>query len=297
NGPAFREVWVVSGFVKRAFVGGGVKPERVRVVRPPVCDGPWEMGSMPKLIADKSRPVTPDDPYVFGAMGTWHSRKGFPDLIRAFFGAFKREDPVQLVIRTSAFGENLTIREMKKKLTDEIALIAEEFGDDDFPNSKAQPHLKLIIGTDATDQEVIEWLSSIDCYANATYGEGLGIPHVWAKANGVPMVTSSFGAVGEMIEGLCDMGADDEIYESHVEPVDPEMCRIALMFDPDTKWAKYDPKDLGTAMTMQYEKGRRFDEVSAEITRDLFSVEKCAAEVRKGVREIVGEERSVKWEV
>ena len=93
------------------------------------------------------------------------------------------------------------------------------------------------------------------------------------------------------------MGADDEIYESHVEPVDPEMCRIALMFDPDTKWAKYDPKDLGTAMTMQYEKGRRFDEVSAEITRDLFSVEKCAAEVRKGVREIVGEERSVKWEV
>jgi glycosyltransferase involved in cell wall biosynthesis len=297
NGKAFTSVWVVSQFVKDAMVKGGVESRRVHVVRPPVCDGPWSMVDMEKLRDVKNRDVNHEEPFTFGALGTWHSRKGFDDLIRAYFGAFKRGDCVQLVIRTSAFGENLTIRDMKQKLTERIAGIATEFGDDDFPASKKQPRLKLKLGTEATDAEVIEWLAGLDCYANATYGEGLGIPHVWAKANGVPMVSTGFGAVGEMVADLIEHGSADRLYSHRMEPVDPEMCRIALMFDRDSQWAVYDPKDLGEAMSIQYEQGRRFDEVGAQRVREQFSIEQCIPSVREGLRRLLDDKWVDEWAI
>lgn len=297
NGGAFSSVWVVSQFVKDAMVAGGVKKERVHVVRPPVCGGPWEMPSIEELQRVKGRPITPDDPFVFGALGTWHSRKGFDDLIRAYFGAFKREDPVKLVIRTSAFGENLTVRDMKKKLTERIAALAVEFGDDDFPAGKKQPLLSLKLGTEATDQGIIEWLAGLDCYANATYGEGLGIPHIWAKANGVPMVSTGFGAVGELVSELAAQGSADKLYPYRMEPVDPEMCKIALMFDRDTEWAAYDTADLGDAMIQQYHQGRRFDEISAGLVRDRFSVESCIPAVREGLRKLLDDKWIDEWAI
>lgn len=300
NGAAFSSVWVVSPFVKNSLVAGGVEEERIEYVRPPICDGPWarSMPGIEDLRQSKDRPVTPDDPFVFGALGTWHARKGFDDLLRAYFGAFKREDPVQLVIRTSAFGENLTIREMKEKLTAHIAEIAKDFGDDDFPASKKQPRLKLILGTEATDAEIIEWLGTLDCYANATYGEGLGIPHIWAKACGVPMVSTRFGAVGELLTQLIQQGAtNDFVYKSRMEEVDPEMCRIALMFDRDTKWAVYDPEDLGHAMSMSVNNGRVFDEVSARIVRDMFSMGECAPMVRAALKKLVDEKWADEWDL
>jgi glycosyltransferase involved in cell wall biosynthesis len=297
NGDAFRSVWVVSEFVKKAMVAGGVEEEKVEVVRPPVCDGPWSMPLALNLEMNKQRPVTPDDPYTFGAMGTWHARKGFPDLLRAYFGAFKREDPVKLEIRTSAFGENLTIREMKERLTKEIAAIAAEFGDDNFPASQKQPHLKLILGTEATDQEVIEWLASLDCYANATYGEGLGIPHIWAKANGVPMVSSKFGAVGEMVGNLLDNGSLDCVYPHRLAPVDEEMPRIALMFDRESKWGVYEPSALGDAMQYQWEAGRRLDEKSIDVVRDRFSIKSCIPAARDALWGLLDAEWIEKWAI
>jgi glycosyltransferase involved in cell wall biosynthesis len=296
NGNAFAAIWVVSQFVEKALVKGGVKEDRVFYVPPPVCDGPWSMIDIEKLRERKNRPITPDDPFVFGALGTWHKRKGFEDLVRSYFGAFRRVDPVQLTIRTSAFGKNLTIREMKAKLTERIAEIAKEFGDDDFPTSQKQPRLKLLLGTELTDAEIIEWLGSIDCYANATYGEGLGIPHVWAKANGVPMVSTGFGAVGELLGELETKGAvEDLIIDSRMEPVDPEMCRIALMFDRDTQWAVYDPNQFGFAMESQFEGGRCFDETAARLVREKFSIEACAPYAVGALRALIDDKWVKTW--
>jgi glycosyltransferase involved in cell wall biosynthesis len=294
NGGAFHSVWVVSPFVQDAMVAGGVDPARVRCVRPPVCDGPWEMVPDEELRRSKSRPVTPDDPFVFGCLGTWQKRKGFHDLIRAYFGAFRREDSVKLVLRTSSFGENLTIRQFKQRITEEVAEIAKEFGDDDFPASKKQPKLQLLLGTSATDQEVVEWLSTLDCYANATYGEGLGIPHIWAKAGGVPMVSTGYGAVGEMLDGLSPA---DTLIEHQLQNVDDEICRYALMFDHDSQWGVYDPAALGDAMRLQYEQGRRYDEVGSALVREMFSAEVCAPGLRQAMQEVVESEWAEKWQL
>lgn len=277
NGDAFKQVWVVHPFVRDALVASGVDESRVKVAMPMLFGGPWE-----GMFRAPRSPAWSSEAFTFGAMGTWHERKGFHDLVRAYFQEFDRDEPVQLVIRTSTFGKRRTIRELKEFLTEEVAAIAKELGDDDFPASKKQPHLQFILGTDATDQEVIRWLGYLDCFVSSSYGEGLGIPHIWAKGQGVPLVSTGFGAVGEMLSSLqAQGGTDDEIIPHEEVPVHPEMYKIATMFDRDTRWGGYDPSDLGQAMRIQFSRGRRRDVVGADFVRERHSADAAAARVQE----------------
>jgi glycosyltransferase involved in cell wall biosynthesis len=307
NGPLFLQVWVVSDSVRQALLAGGVHPDKVLTVRPPVCDGPWKMPELVPHDVD-APPPTQDRPYTFGVLGTWQQRKGMHDLVRAYFGTFERDDNVQLVIRTSAFSGKMTIRDFKEKLTEEIAAIAAEFGDKDFPASKKMPKLRFEIGTDATDQEIIEWLSQLDCYVNPSYGEGLGIPHIWAKANGVPMVSTGYGAVGDLLREINEHAESPQgsnaprdllemdIFVPHrLEPVHRELLSIALMFDRETQWGVYDPAAFGFAMHRMFKRGPCRDIEGAEYVRKAFSVEACAPAVRKGLAGLLKQEEGSEW--
>lgn len=298
TGPIFEQVWVVSEFVKSAFVAAGVPGSRVDVIRPMLTDGFWKMTPLDKLAVEKNRPVTHEDPFVFGTLGTWQKRKGMFDLVRAYFSTFKREEPVTLVIRTSPLSSNVTIKKFKEQLTQEIAEIAREFGDNDFPLSKKMPKLSLELGTDLSDQQVIEWLGSLDCYVNPSYGEGLGIPHVWAKAQGVPLVSSEYGAVGEMIYELDDargsIASCDHTFPHQASPVDPEMLKLGLMFERTTKWGTYNVKDLANAMRSAELDGRKFDEVSAKYMREAFGPGTLAP-LREALARVLPSEQAKEW--
>jgi len=245
----------------------------------------------------KARPVTAEEPFEFAALGTWQKRKGMHDLVRAYFGAFQRDEPVKLTIRTSPFTREYTIRQFGEFLTKEVAEIAREFGDDDFPASKKMPRLSFLMGTDATDQELIEWIASMDCYANPSYGEGLGIPHTWAKANGVPMVSTEYGAVGELLREISlESGSSNDFFVEHrLAPVDPEICKVALMFDRKTEWGVYEPAAFGAAMRMAFECGRRLDESGASHVRDAFSPQTCTAPVAKALVTLLPPEKNEEW--
>jgi glycosyltransferase involved in cell wall biosynthesis len=299
DGPkAFRDIWVVHPFVKEALVAGGVDKGRIHVAFPMLFGGPWEGMGVPwgPAMSWPAPDISPDDPFVFGAMGTWHERKGFPDLLRAYFSAFKREDPVQLVIRTSTFGAKRTIREFKEYLTGEIADIASEFGDHGFPGSKKQPKLRLVLGTAATDAEVLDWLGSLDCFVGPSYGEGLGIPHIWAKGQGVPMIATGFGAVGELLSSIqMAGGADDEIVPYQLTPVHPEMPKLALMFDRETQWGGYEWQNFATAMQVQFERGRRLDTVGADFVRERHGLVGARADVVMGLRRFIDPQLLQDW--
>jgi len=296
-GPIFSDIWVVSQFVKSAFVEAGVDGGRVHVVRPMLSEGPWTLPAIDGLANRKNRPVTDEDPLVLGVLGTWQKRKGMHDLIRAYFGAFKREHPVKLLIKTSAFGDNLTIKQFKEKLTGEIAEIAKEFGDHGFPSSARMPRISLDLGTDMTDQEVIAWLGELDCYVNPSYGEGLGIPHVWAKTMGVPMVSSTYGAVADMVNeiGTIVGSSKDTLFTHQLVEVGPEVRKIALMFDKRTRWGGYEVEALGAAMLKQLSAGRVFDGAGAAAARRMFSADACLPAVKSGLAKLADEDRAKAW--
>lgn len=297
TGPIFERVWVVSQFVKDAFVAGGVPAERVDVVRPMLTDGFWKMTPISQLQTTKNRPVTHDDPFIFGTLGTWQKRKGMFDLIRAYFGNFKREEPVTLVIRTSPLNSNTTIRKFKDQITQEVAEIAREFGDDGFPMSRRMPKLSFELGTDLSDQAVIDWLGSLDAFVAPSYGEGLGIPHIWAKAQGVPLVTSGYGAVGEMIvETQKAIGATlDHVFPFQATPVDPEILKLGLMFERKTNWGTYKIADLAREMRNALEhSGRAVDVRAAEYIREAFGADTLGP-LRSALRKFLPAEHAEKW--
>lgn len=288
NDRLFRRVWTVSDFSKHCFVASGVNEERVDVVRPPMCDAPWTMRDVQPLADDKdSRPVYDRDPFVFGMMGTWIRRKGIEDLLRAYFTAFERQEPVSLWIRTSSFEQHRTIRELKEELTERIRDIAGECGHHGFPEAKTTPHLHVSVGTGATDDEVIEWLSRLDGFANPSYGEGLGIPHIWAKAHGVPLVTSEFGAVGDLVR---EFGGTDAVFEHTLRKVDADVLPVSFMFDNNTQWGGYEPSDMADAMRRCYEQGRRADVEAAHRVQDAFSAATCLPDFKSALAKVLSNE-------
>lgn len=295
----FREIWTVSEFARTCFTESGVDDERVRVIRPPICDGPWSMVSLDTVEEQKRQPVTKENPFTFGVLGSWHRRKGMHDLLRAYFNEFDRQEPVRLWVRTSWFGEGVkTIKDMKAALAEEIRDVAHECGHHGFPEAKTNAKLKVTVGTGATDQEVVQWISSLDAYANSSYGEGLGIPHVWAKAHGIPLVSSDYGAVGDMLKEF--PSNNDAVFSHQMGRVDPEILTAGIMFSPQSEWGRYEVSDLSKALRAAYEhgayeQGRVFDRLTAESVREAFSNRTCVVAVREAIKQIVPQEQVDQW--
>lgn len=292
NDPGLTALWGVSPFTARAYTNAGVDPSKVFYVRPPMCDGPWKSMFTPVDQLD----TAPRESFVFGTMGTWHERKGFHDLVRAYFRMFTRDEPVELHIRTSQFGGNLTIRRFQEQIIAEIAEIAaKEFGDSDYPRSQKQPKIKLLTGTALTDREVIEWLGSLDCYVNPSYGEGLGIPHIWALAQGVPMISSDFGAVGEL---LTDLGVPT--LKTTMQQVPASMRGHSALFGDKSQWGVYSPHELGLSMRSWCDTWRRTGErirttIVAQHVRERFSYEACRPTLVPALRHVCRPETVEKW--
>lgn len=275
NDPRMTAIWCVSDFTARSYEAGGVDPSKLFVVRPPICDGPWA-GKF-----STSQPQNGDD-FVFGVVGTWHARKGFHDLIRAYFDGFKRDEPVVLKLRTSLFGANKTIREFMDTVVSEIAAVAREFGDDDFPASKRMPRIRLEAGTNLTDDEMVAWLGGVDAYVNPSYGEGLGIPPIWAMAHGVPVISSTYGAVADFVN---EVGARDvHALIPHFDiPVPLDMMSVSPIFERGLTWGGYNVCDLAGAMRATMRRGKRRDVETATLTRNAFSLRACEPGLRAAV--------------
>lgn len=283
----FQRVWVMSEFIRSAYLAAGVAPELVRTVSPMLCGGPWPMPPLNGLVAARSRPVTSEDPYVFATVGTWTKRKGMHDLVRAYFSDFKRNEPVLLTIRTSAFGTSKTIREMREEIAKELEPIAAEFG----TTLGELPRLHFELGTKPTDVELIEWLGTIDCYVNPSYGEGVGIPQTWAKALGVPLVSTGFGSVGDMMREvrLAGGGRVDQTIDYTLARVDPVMLRLGLMYARDTEWGVYDPVAFGAGMRRAMVEGRVTDIHGAAYVRSRFGEDEAVASLSDALEELLSE--------
>lgn len=287
NDDSMTSLWCVSDFAARCYTSSGVNPCKVKVVPPAICDGPWKVSlEEPHPERDK---VSAESPFVFGALGTWHERKGFHHLVRAYFRSFRRADPVRLDIRTSYFGDKRpTLSEFERTVTDEIAKIAAEFGDDGYPHSKKMPRVRLLTGTSLTDAETVRWLGGLDCFVNPSFGEGLGIPPIWAWAQGVPVVTSNFGAVGELASDLQGrFGAEaGYVFESRRVRVPREMLRHSVLLCPESEWGGYDPVALSDGMRATFDRGPRRDGSLGAFVRHRYSYEETRAPLVEALSEI-----------
>jgi len=294
------QVWCPSEFARQSFIAGGVQEWRTRTLLPPVIGdhlGLWQ----PKVIPNTA-PIDENNPFTFGAMGTFQARKGFNHLIRAYYSAFNADDPVVLAIRTSPFGRFRTIQELRVEIERQVKAIRASVLAD-TPN-KAFPRIRFLVGTELTDKQMIEWLGSLDCYANPSFGEGTGLPLLYARASGVPIVTNLFGGVAESMGG--EFGATlmqyldenkqpyDSIVPHTLTDIPLEMLRTNSIFEFGLKWADYVPQEMGEAMRLQLARGRRRNELGARITAHKFSAERLRPIFADALSQLVDVSRWVK---
>jgi len=290
--PAMTQIWCVSDFTRRCYAASGVDPAKLRVVRPAVCDGPWAAMA-------QQRPSRSDGPFVFGVNGTWHERKGFHNLVRAYFSAFSRKDDVVLAIRTSYFGEGRNqplLMDFERQVLGQIGTLKLDFQKPDWES----PRIKLLSGTGITDAALAEWLGKLDCYVNPSFGEGLGIPVIWAAAQGVPIVTSDFGAVGDLARecsGMADVGMSFRTFPSKLVPVPREMLKHSALLSRQSQWGGYEVPALAEQMRAAFDAGRiRSVETAAEVRRQ-FSFEATRPALLSAVRSLADAETLAGWGV
>lgn len=297
NIDGITRIWFPSEFARQSYVASGVKEQRTRTLLPPVIGD--HMGLWEPKVTPNAAPVTEANPFNFGAMGTFQARKGFSHLIRAYYSAFTVADPVVLTIRTSPFGRFRTVQELRTEIERQVKQIREDLGPD--AANKGFPRIRFLIGTELTDKQMIEWLGSLDCYANPSFGEGTGLPLLYARASGVPLVTNLFGGVAESMG--CEFGGpviqqvdpDKHPYDSivpHVmKEIPSEMLRMNSIFEAGVKWADYVPEEMGEAMRWQFERGRRRNELGASLTRHKFSAERLKPKFLAALGELVDVDR------
>ena len=124
----------------------------------------------------KVTPMKKYDKFSFLFLGTWKERKGYKQLIEAWFSEFKQEDNVQLIIKTDKSKQARTYIEKIKK---EMGI------------SKGFAPI-LIENKVFSETEMPHFLKSFDCLILPTMGEGFNLPGLQCMALGVPVAITNF---------------------------------------------------------------------------------------------------------
>ncbi len=114
--------------------------------------------------------------FTFLFFGTWKKRKGWPQLIEAWFNEFDASDNVRLLLKTDRITMSQRgIDEIKRSLG-----LKKDFA-------------PISYETRVLNEEAIPLLiKKADCLICPTLGEGFGLPGLQAMALGVPVVTTNY---------------------------------------------------------------------------------------------------------
>jgi glycosyltransferase involved in cell wall biosynthesis len=208
----FQGVLAPSRFVARALIDSGL-PIPVFIV-----GSAPDMSRFAALAADRS--IRPRATTTFLHVSSCFPRKGVDVLLAAYARAFRRGDPVRLVIKTFANPHN----EIEHRIAELHAR---------FPEC---PEITLI-NRDVGEEEMLALYAEADAMVLPTRGEGFNLPALEAMAAGIPLIVTGFG-------GHRDFCGPDE---ARLIP-----WRFAASAShvsvPDGLWAEPDEDDLVAAL-------------------------------------------------
>lgn len=169
------EIWVPCAWVARVAKAGGVK-KRIRVIGH--CFNPEEYESIPPM----DFPEIPKEYFKFYSIFQWTERKNPVGLLEAYFSAFRKKDPVILILKT--YRSNYSADE-QHWVIGEIERIRSRY--------EGNPPKVLLIPEMLTRKEILSLHATGDCFVLPHRSEGWGLPHFDACAMGKPVITTRFG--------------------------------------------------------------------------------------------------------
>jgi len=224
---------VPSEHAKKAFVDSGVSAD-VEVVPHAFDLEKWPKPSQDELALDSER-----EKFVFYSVATPIERKNLVGLMRGYFKAFEGHRDVVLRLKSSA--DKGMLAELAKQALDESGIDPEK-----------RPSLNFFTGKWPVEKIRAFHLDG-DCYVSATRGEGFGLCELEAKLCGSQVVTTSWGAAPEILEGLegTQLVAAKEVSVFNMQGIG---C-----YEPEQCWAEPLDESLAACMRAEYERGRSKD--------------------------------------
>ena len=213
----FQGILVQTNFVAKALINSGVRlPIRLMGCAPDI-DAFAALGF--DRAAEAPKRPSKETPFVFLHVSSCFPRKGVDALLAAYAKAFRRSDPVRLVIKGFPNEHNDVPAQISQlRMLDANA-----------------PEIGMINKDLAT--ELVELYRGADAVVLPTRGEGFNIPALEALAAGLPLIVTGHG-------GQTDFAG-------------PEVARqVAFRFSPSrthvysdgSVWADPDVEDLAAAM-------------------------------------------------
>lgn len=176
---AFRAVLAPSGFVAKTLIDSGISVPVYMVGQSP------DLAAYRALGAKRRTLRRGDGPFCFLHVSSCMQRKGVDILLAAFTRAFRRGDPVRLVIKTFPNPHNDVAGQ----------LAAMQAADPEMPEVE-------LIDQDLDKQFFLDLYRHADAMVLPTRGEGFNLPAAEAMAARIPVIVTGFGGQSD----FCDAG-------------------------------------------------------------------------------------------
>ncbi len=168
--------------------------------------------------------------YVFYCIGAWQHRKGMDLLVDAFCEAFSADQPVGLVIKTTPFNQDKTLREtgapQQVLSQQECAALVQKA---QTRLGRAAPPIHLVV-EDLADADVQALHAAGDCFVSLTRAEGWGLGAFDAARQGKPVVITDWGGPLAFLDAQSAY-----LVDAQLEPV--QMPVPGTSYSTDQRWA------------------------------------------------------------
>lgn len=220
------EIWAPCPLVAEGCRLAGFKGP-IKIVPTPAL--PVDLVTIPSLKIDGM----PKDSFVFYSISQWHNRKGWNELLSAYFDEFSTSDNVSLIIKTNPI--NSSVQHM---IIEDIKAIKSKF-------ENKQTARLVVIPNIISEQELLSIHKAGHCYVAPHHGEGWGMPIHDAIMFGKQIIATKFGGVVEFLSDEC------------FYPIPFEMAAVTGMewngaYEATQKWAQPDVLELKKLMRDAY---------------------------------------------
>eukprot|EP01063_Lacrimia_lanifica_P032413 TRINITY_DN5542_c0_g2_i3.p1 TRINITY_DN5542_c0_g2~~TRINITY_DN5542_c0_g2_i3.p1 ORF type:complete len:525 (+),score=141.97 TRINITY_DN5542_c0_g2_i3:147-1721(+) len=245
NKDAVDEIWVPSDFVRDAFAGSGVNPEKLVIIGEPIDTDYYDPAAVTAVEARRSNLLTRSDwrtynsrpgadlsdKFMYLSSFKWEPRKGWDGLLEGYIEAFKHDNSVVLLISTYMY--NKSVNDTRDPSLFQ-ALIDAQCAKMGVPVA-AMPHI-IVLTSYLAEYEVRSLYAMADAFVLPTRGEGWGLPTIQAMSMGLPTITTAWG--GNMafttpansylirVEGVVNISEDAARFYDFNQAVLPQWAQI-----------------------------------------------------------------------
>lgn len=180
NCDRFDEVWVPSEQNREAFVGSGLSPTKVRIVRGGIDTDRFRPGAAP-LPLDRRKG------FAFLSVFDWHGRKGWDLLLTAYCQEFRPDEDVTLYLKVNQLAQQTSL------LSELHYVLRQSVG-----RRGATPDVVLLTQS-LPDEQMVRLYASADAFVLPSRGEGYGRPYLEAMACGLPVIGTAWGGQSDFL--------------------------------------------------------------------------------------------------